>query len=113
MAEEKRAVRERKKKKKKPKQLAVIDQVGCTGCEVCIAFCPVDCIEIVPGPVYPMNERLVEVDLHRCIGCTLCVKSCPWETIEMLPYGEAFEVNLEWTIRSVVGPQEPAVEEAA
>ena len=29
---------------KPPKQTAVIEQIGCTGCEVCISFCPVDCI---------------------------------------------------------------------
>ena len=31
-------------RKKAPPKLAVIDQNGCTGCEVCIVFCPVDCI---------------------------------------------------------------------
>ncbi len=67
---------------RRPKQLAVINQGGCTGCMVCIDFCPVDCIEVVPGPD-PDNRnvhKLVEVDLPRCIGCTLCAKYCPWDT---------------------------------
>ncbi len=70
---------------RRPKQLAVINQGGCTGCMVCVDFCPVDCIELVPGPD-PDNRnvhKLVEVDLPLCIGCTLCAKYCPWDTIEM------------------------------
>lgn len=93
-------------RKKKPKQLAVINQNGCTGCEVCIEFCPVDCIVVVPGPdpESPAFMKLVEVDLERCIGCTLCAQYCPWETIPMLSYDEAYKVYLssDYTLRSVV-----------
>ncbi len=92
------------RKTRRPKQLAVIDQSGCTGCQVCIDFCPADCILIVPGPD-PMNStvhRLVEVDLARCIGCTLCAKYCPWETISMLDFDEGYRKAEEWTIRTVL-----------
>ncbi len=89
-------------RKKKPMQLAVVDQAGCTGCEVCIQFCPVDCILIVPGENnMPGFFQLVEIDLDRCIGCTLCAKNCPWNTIDMLPYEEAYRVAPERTVRSV------------
>lgn len=89
---------------RRPKQLAVIDQGGCTGCQVCIDFCPVDCIELVPGPDpdNPGVHKLVEVDLPRCIGCTLCAKYCPWETIEMLPFDDAYSIAPEWTLQGVV-----------
>ncbi len=90
------------KAKKRPKELAVINQAGCTGCEVCIEFCPVDCMLTVPGPDYDQHKKLVEIDLDICIGCKLCVKYCPWETIEMVPSGEAFGVAQQWTLRSVL-----------
>ena len=31
------------KKKKRPKLMAVVDEDNCTGCKVCVPFCPVAC----------------------------------------------------------------------
>lgn len=90
-------------RKKAPPKLAVINQSGCTGCEICIVFCPVDCIEIVPGVDHVQVQQVVEVDLDRCIGCALCSKNCPWETIEMLPHDEAVSKAPALTLRSVCG----------
>jgi formate hydrogenlyase subunit 6/NADH:ubiquinone oxidoreductase subunit I len=88
-------------RKKQPKQLALIDQNGCTGCEMCIVVCPVDCIEIVPGPEHAVLRPLVEVDLDRCIGCTLCAQYCPWETIYMTDHDLAYQKAPDLTIRSL------------
>ena len=90
-----------------PKQTAVVEQIGCTGCEACISFCPVDCIEIVPGPVYPDLHKLVEIDLERCIGCQLCARYCPWETIDMWSYEEGVAVAPEKTVRSLIYDYDP------
>jgi len=96
-------------RKKQPRELAVIEQHGCTGCEVCIAVCPVDCIEIVPGVEYHENYmKLVEVDLERCIGCKLCAQICPWDTIAMHPYEAGLQAAPQQTLRSVVPGQTAA-----
>jgi formate hydrogenlyase subunit 6/NADH:ubiquinone oxidoreductase subunit I len=90
------------RKIKIPKVLAVINQSGCTGCEACIQFCPVDCIEIVPGDKFVTHGQTVEVDLDRCIGCKLCAKYCPWDTIDMVPSDESYQIANEWTLKTVV-----------
>ena len=79
------------KKKKKSPLVAIVHPEGCTGCEVCIEFCPVDCLYKVPGPENPEEHGFVSVngivivDEEVCIGCKLCAKYCPWETIDMVP----------------------------
>lgn len=87
-----------------PRIAAVVNQNGCTGCEACLTVCPVDCIELVPGPhaQQPAILRLVEIDQDRCIGCGLCPKICPWDTITMEPYPASREIAVVYTLRSVV-----------
>ena len=97
------AITQKPPRKKAPPKLAVIDQNGCTGCEVCIVFCPVDCIEIVPGAEHTQLQQVVEVDLDRCIGCALCAKNCPWDTIDMLPHDQAIQQAPSLTLVSVCG----------
>ncbi len=95
------------KAKKKPKDLAVVNQSGCTGCEVCVEFCPVDCILVVAGDSYQEHKHLVEIDLDICIGCKLCVKYCPWDTIEMLPNEEAYKIAAgNWTETTILKDRE-------
>ena len=49
-------------KKKKPKLVAVVDEDNCTGCQVCVPFCPVDCIEPVPSEKYE-----IPIPRFRCV----------------------------------------------
>ncbi|PIR18795.1 MAG: hypothetical protein COV48_05575 [Elusimicrobia bacterium CG11_big_fil_rev_8_21_14_0_20_64_6] len=63
---------------------ALISLDACTGCEVCIAVCPVpQCIEKF-GDEEPAAKG-VYVNYDICIGCNLCAKDCPWDTIRMVP----------------------------
>ena len=67
----------------KAKIKARVDLQGCTGCEVCIAVCPVPNCILKFGDD-PSNFG-VYVDYEICIGCQLCSKDCPWDTIRMVP----------------------------
>ena len=86
------------RRKRVPKTIALINADYCTGCEACIAVCPVDCILLVEtDPGVKGVDAWCEVDLERCIGCAFCVrvpkkqsdpyelKICPWDAIEMVP----------------------------
>lgn len=67
----------------KAKIKALVNLGACTGCEVCIAVCPVpDCIEKFGEDPASFG---VYVNYDICIGCQLCAKDCPWDTIRMVP----------------------------
>jgi len=82
-------------KARRPKQLAVILEPNCTGCEVCIPFCPTGCIEKDDPEAYPRRPiPPVRVRYDECIGCVICVRVCEklaWDAITMVPTEEVEE----------------------
>ena len=85
------------RKKKTPKILAVVNPDNCTGCDACVPFCPVDCIEHVPRD--PSDNvgvvmQPVQVRFDECIGCKICVNVCErmaWDAIAMYPASDVAE----------------------
>ena len=81
------------KKKKLPKQLAILDEDLCTGCEACIVVCPVDCIDKVSDPTHPGYAMgICTIDMPVCIGCKLFAQVCLWDVITMVPTDDILKV---------------------
>ena len=60
----------------RPRLIAVVRE-SCTGCDVCVDFCPVDCIDDMPHVECP--EELtppIRIREEECIGCRVCAKVC-------------------------------------
>ena len=68
----------------KPKSVAVIDEVTCIGCTLCIQACPVDAIV---GAAKQMHT-IIAAD---CTGCELCLAPCPVDCIAMEPIAETVD----------------------
>ena len=73
-------------RKKVPPTVAWVDADRCSGCEVCIAFCPVDCIALITDRELPTVNPICAVIEQDCIGCKICAVECPWDAIQMIPY---------------------------
>ncbi len=64
-----------------PKLLAVIDELQCIGCALCLSACPVDAI-------VGAAKRMHTVIAAECTGCELCVPACPVDCIRLVPAPE-------------------------
>ena len=69
-----------------PKGDIKVDRELCKGCQLCIEFCPKQCIAVSPD----LNEKgyypaeLVKVEgKDACTGCTICAVVCPDLAIEV------------------------------
>ena len=90
-------------KKKRPKFMAVVDEDNCTGCQVCIPFCPTDCIRPVSKDKYNLPIPPVQVIYDACVGCMACQKACEqltWDAIRKYTtkdFEEKFEIEIHDT----------------
>ncbi len=73
------------------------DEPFCTGCQVCMRYCPTDCMFVTmkDNPKFATGEskrrKIVEdftINLSRCISCSICVEVCNFEAIEMTHHHE-------------------------
>lgn len=63
-------------KKSRPRLIAVVNP-SCTGCEVCVDFCPVDCIDDAsPAEHAGTGIPPIQIQVEECIGCQVCAKVC-------------------------------------
>lgn len=68
------------------------DEPFCTGCNICVRNCPVDCMTAVmhDNPKYAEGtserRKIAEkfwIDYARCMRCNICIEVCPFEAIAM------------------------------
>ena len=70
----------------------LVNQERCTGCGMCINFCPVDVFELRPG-VDPPAMIAEPVRSSECWACDTCVGQCPASAIEII---ESREEAVAW-----------------
>jgi Pyruvate/2-oxoacid:ferredoxin oxidoreductase delta subunit len=56
--------------------LAVIDSDACTGCGICMQWCPTDAISL-------NADGLTRRDESACLGCGVCARFCPESAISL------------------------------
>ena len=66
---------------KRPKVLAV-NRDWCKGCNICVAFCPHDVLEL------DADEKVVIARIEACTWCGLCELRCPDFAITLRSAGE-------------------------
>jgi len=69
-----------------------IDEPACTGCQVCMRYCPTECMTVTmkDNPKFKegtsKRRKIVdefEIRMERCILCQICVEVCNFNAIRM------------------------------
>lgn len=76
--------------------VAIIDEMECIGCTLCLQACPVDAI-------LGAAKQMHQVIQSECTGCELCMAPCPVECIHMLPIEESIR-TWKWPVPSNAEP---------
>lgn len=53
----------------------VVDLAKCTGCGICVKFCPDNALKLVDVK----GKKKVKIDYEHCKGCLICVGECPFK----------------------------------
>jgi len=86
-----------------------VDEPACTGCQVCMRYCPTECITVTmkDNPKFKegtsKRRKIVDafqIKYERCILCAICVEVCNFEAILMSDYHEQADVSREGLIAS-------------
>lgn len=56
--------------------LSVIDMDACTGCGICLEWCPTDAIAL-------SEDGVAQRDESACLGCGVCARFCPESAISL------------------------------
>lgn len=59
----------------RPRVVAVVED-DCTGCNACVDYCLVDCIEPASSSPSLKSSPHVTIREDECIGCFVCAKVC-------------------------------------
>ena len=80
----------------------VVNEPSCTGCLVCMRYCPTECIKVTmkDNPLFAEGKssrrKIVDdfqIRMERCILCNICVEVCNFEAIAMTDYHEEADIT--------------------
>lgn len=60
---------------------AHLDEELCTGCEICLDWCPFEAINMV-SPKGSKEEK-ASIDTEKCMGCGICVLKCDYQALSL------------------------------
>ncbi len=60
-----------------------VDPNKCTGCGMCVKYCPEDCIILKNRKNPSKFKKLAEINYDFCKGCGVCAAVCPFKAIKM------------------------------
>jgi heterodisulfide reductase subunit C len=67
-----------------PLKTAVVDELTCVACGLCVEVCPYKAITLVETRVMGQTRTVAHVDANHCMACGLCAASCRSTSIGLL-----------------------------